>query len=213
MNEQKNTQSDQLVIKRNQLSRITALFLLGAFFIFLSGYFLGKRKAVESLCEQREQEAFADHLHHAVSILYPPQQLTIETYEAPDDRNTVPYRGKDSLKTTDEHQNMVQDQKTDKQIDEPIHWYKALLTGFGSRTAAQSYVNKLKKYGINTNIIKHASTIAASNLKNRRVINWYQVATDDFESKDRLGEHIKRIKRIAPIHDAQIVKVSHGRHA
>src|SRR5579863_4179789 len=55
-----------LFIPNRQLSVVVAILLLLAFSIFMTGYFLGKRKAVEQFTQNMQQDAIADKIYTTV---------------------------------------------------------------------------------------------------------------------------------------------------
>src|SRR5579863_2687015 len=55
-----------LFIPNRQLSVVVAILLLLAFSLFMTGYFLGKRKAVEQFTQEMQQDAIADKIYTTV---------------------------------------------------------------------------------------------------------------------------------------------------
>src|SRR3989337_212428 len=56
---------DLLVFDRRQASIVVATLILIAFFIFISGYFWGKKRAMEQFVDQVSQGSFADQVYYA----------------------------------------------------------------------------------------------------------------------------------------------------
>src|SRR4029077_3747587 len=62
-----NKMDDQgLFIPNRQLSVVVAILLLLSFSLFMTGYFLGKRKAVEQFTQEMQQDAIADKIYTTV---------------------------------------------------------------------------------------------------------------------------------------------------
>ena len=67
-----------LFIPNRQLSFIVASLLLLFFSIFMAGYFLGKKKAVEQFTQEMRQDAFADQIYTTVLSTTQENQLSSE---------------------------------------------------------------------------------------------------------------------------------------
>ena len=59
-----------LELNQSQVSGIVACALLGTFFIFMAGYYWGKKSAVEHFSSQFEQDSFADRIYSSMCLLY-----------------------------------------------------------------------------------------------------------------------------------------------
>src|SRR5690242_19151110 len=68
-----------LFVPNRQLSFVVALLLLVSFAVFMTGYFLGKKKAVEQFTEKMQQEVFSDQVYTAVLSTAQDQQPEINT--------------------------------------------------------------------------------------------------------------------------------------
>lgn len=162
------TDANLLKITRTQLSRLCAGGAFLGFFLFVSGYFLGKVIVLREVASEREAIAFADHLQQAVSTLYP--------------------------QAGSQQQNDTISLMSENEESGP---YKAIIRAFGSKVAAQTYVDELKKQEINTNIIKRVSQAVSPRGDSKKEISWYQVSTDTYETIDDLMAQVEKIKGIA----------------
>src|SRR5579863_5928486 len=68
--------SQGLFVASRQLSFVVAALLFLAFALFMAGYFLGKKKAVEQFTEQMHQEVVADKIYTNMLLLAQKQSLT-----------------------------------------------------------------------------------------------------------------------------------------
>lgn len=209
-----------IVAERKTLSHIVALALLIGFFIFVSGYFLGKRSATQEFLHQFEQESFADRISHSLHTQYSPHAAQLDSVKQPEAQTTVAQIEEKVVpepKPAQVAQEPVQVAQTpaahteveapttaaaDKPQTKPQQrvTYYAQLFG-GTRDAAQRFVDLLSQRGITTRMIQKSSKTARSNM-----VYWYQVETDKFADRTALEDLVSTIKRIAKLHDVKIIK-------
>ena len=170
-----------LFVPNRQLSIIVALLLFFAFSIFMTGYFLGKKKAVEQFSEKIEQDAFADNIYTTILATTQDEQLVTDTL-------LVTNRD-DNVATSPLIHNEVTAKQEDVVVEQNHHYY-AQLIGFGTEKAAQLFVQKLAKKGIETEVKKHVSKTAKGN-----VSYWYQVVTAPYRNKDDLSVVVERLTK------------------
>jgi hypothetical protein len=215
-----------IVGERKTLSHVVALSLLIGFFIFVSGYFLGKRVATQEFLHQFEQESFADRISHSLHTQYSShaaaldtvKQAEAETVGAQSSQSTsmdLATASPEKLEVAEAQQTVVQptavptlvlstesklaeSAPTTKKSDKSV--YFAQLFG-GTREAAQRCVDLLAHRGITTRMVKKSSKTARSN-----VVYWYQVETDTFSDRTALEDLVSTVKKIAKLHDVKIVK-------
>lgn len=190
-----------IIYERKSLSHVIAFCLLVSFFIFVGGYFLGKRTATQNFLQQFEQDSFADRIHHSLHTLYSQNATNSELIKQVEPQPGVTIAQEDSIAI----ENSLPDgsgaeEKLDNISKEPACLYHAQLFG-GTQDAAKRCSALLAQHGIVTNIIKRSSKTARSNL-----VYWYQVVTDRFADKAALEDLVVTIKRIAKLHDVKIVK-------
>ncbi len=76
--------------------------------------------------------------------------------------------------------------------------YLAELIGFGSLSSAQAFVDRLEKKGIKVSIKKRDSKSARGKL-----VSWYQVVTQPYDSHEnlmRVVDVVKRDERLKGVH-------------
>jgi hypothetical protein len=184
-----------LFIPSRQLSFIVAALLFFTFFIFMTGYFLGKKNVVEQFVEQAQQEACADTIYsHLMS--------NNEDSEQPEPAPLALAQIEESevaISSLNQKISDMQDELTVQQEQEISELYYAQLIGFGTEKAAQIFVKKLETKGIATEIKKRASKTAKG-----RTSCWYQVVTLNYGDKSELIKLVDRITKEENIKDAVI---------
>lgn len=195
------TGSQGLFIPSRQLSFIIAGLLFFSFFIFMTGYFLGKKNVVEQFSEQIKQEAFTDQVYASVvaqmtEINLPENQTgLIAEADIENSSTTVEIVHNDDIPHADE---IHFDDVDHKELLESTQYY-AQLIGFGTEKAAYLFVKKLAEKGIETEVKKRTSKTAKG-----RISYWYQVVTINHADKDALIALVDRITKEENIKGAQI---------
>lgn len=189
MNDRKSDCScqDSLVITRKQASRLISGLIVCAFFLFVSGYFWGKKKALELYTLDLSRELFAADQQAKLDLGNDRYDDNQSMQEQPATAAPAPIQPKLSSEQED-------------------IYYKAQLVGFGTLTPAQHCVERLKKNGITTTIVKRISTPHAASSRKKNLC-WYQVVTERYTDKHQLELLVEKIKKSEKIHDVQIVKV------
>ncbi|MDP3787730.1 MAG: hypothetical protein Q8Q60_00250 [Candidatus Chromulinivorax sp.] len=226
--------SDQIIITKRQLSMIMASMLLFCLFVFIVGFFLGKRTVIDDFSSKVTKES----LHDQIDFLLTTQSLessqenmaTIEaepeietlsaiviadTQQAPVSAIVTADRNTKDLQTqlvatasyTSRPENFpVLDNRSS--ITESVVDNKqpqyAQLIGFGTKQAAQAFVTRLKKHHVPV-VLKTIISKTASG-KQR---TWYQAITPTYESAKELQDQVSKIKRLEHIrgNDIKIVYV------
>jgi len=193
--------SQGLFIPSRQLSFIVAGLLFFSFFIFMTGYFLGKKNVVEQFSDQMHQEAFADQVYTSVVA----QMTEINSSE-----NQAKLVAEAEAEITDTAIEMVHndtitppgaihlDDNDQKELSASTYYY-AQLIGFGTEKAAYLFVKKLAEKGIETEVKKRMSKTAKG-----ATSYWYQVVTVSHTDKDALIALVDRIAKEENIKGAQI---------
>jgi len=57
---------DTIVVGRRSASRVTSCVGLATFFVFVTGYFVGKRHAVQGEIDSQELALFANRIQYAI---------------------------------------------------------------------------------------------------------------------------------------------------
>jgi hypothetical protein len=189
-----------LYVPNRQLSFIVAGLLFLFFATFMAGYFYGKKNVVAQLGEKAQQELFADQVYSSMLInqkedMQPISESVLIT-DAIDLSESIP------LDVETKFEQIAVNEKAElcEQISKiaPAGYY-AQLIGFGTEKAAHSFVQKLSKKGIDTEVKKRSSKTAKGNIS-----YWYQVVTTVYTDKNRLTELVERIAKEENIKDATI---------
>jgi len=214
--------SDQIILTKRQASMVMASMLLFCLFVFIIGFFLGKRTSVDDFSSKVTKEA----LHDQIDFLLTTQSLqssseesagaddviqaTIEAEPQQDKTfDIVPDKqdfAKSAIFTAEKNNRpenfpVLEDKKTeDKKINETpvtVHVKKpqyAQLIGFGTKQAAQAFVTRLKKHNVPV-ILKTMMSKTASG-KQR---TWYQAITPTYDTAEELQAQVSKIKRLEHI--------------
>src|SRR5438309_2183421 len=182
-----------LFVPNRQLSVVVALLLLLAFSIFMAGYFLGKKKAVEQFTEKVHQEAFADQVYTTVLSSAQDQQCTQNNLLVTniDESILSPESINQDVAAVEQSTVFAQSslQETSEKIQEQQRYY-AQLIGFGTEKAAQLFVKKLSVKGIETEVKKRVSKTVKG-----RTSYWYQVVTALYSNKNDLSAVVDRLAK------------------
>lgn len=193
--------SQGLFVPSRQLSFIVAGLLFFSFFIFMTGYFLGKKNVVEQFSDQVHQEAFADKVYasvvaNMVEINSPEDQAPQVAEVAIENSYSVAeIVHNDTIATTEDAHTRDDDHH---ELLSSTHYY-AQLIGFGTEKAAYFFVKKLADKGIETEIKKRTSKTAKG-----RSSYWYQVVTSNHTDRDELVALVDKITKEENIKGAQI---------
>jgi hypothetical protein len=199
--------SSTLIIPRTQASRIVAALILVAFFIFVAGYFLGKRRAVDEIAGRLESDTFADRLHYAMSGLYDiPKdegESSVETAESGCDAEGTECAENDQAPQQEPTVAVAHEEATLSS-----DYYYAALVGFKEKKSANAFasrVNRKSKGQIDLTVVERTSATARG-----KKIAWYQVVTPSQPSQhavEKLVESIKQLPEIV-LNDVKIVKTT-----
>jgi cell division protein FtsN len=187
------SENQGLFVPNRQLSVIVALLLLLSFSIFMTGYFLGKKKAVEQFTENMQQDAFADKIYTTVLSTVQENQSSVENALLV----THADEGVDVSAQSINQEIAAIEQEVVAQQQE--HHYYAQLIGFGTEKSAQLFVKKLAAKGIETEVKKRISKTAKGHTS-----YWYQVVTAAYSNKNDLSVIVDRLAKEENIKDACI---------
>jgi len=186
-----------LYFSNRQIGWMLSFFMLTAFFIFMAGYFLGKKKAVEKFYNKVSQDSFSDSIYYSVCSMYDKNEAFVkqESTEEEDLENcTVIAKQK---KTRSESS---KESKGTKSTDKKT--YYAELIGFGTSRAATKFVDRLKKSGFSVMVKRRKSKTAKG-----RTIVWYQAITEKFDNKNDLIAFVDILKEKEKLKGIRIVQV------
>ncbi|MBV8660814.1 MAG: SPOR domain-containing protein [Candidatus Dependentiae bacterium] len=223
--------SDQIVLTKRQASMIMASMLLFCLFVFIIGFFLGKRTVIEDFSTKITKEA----LHDQIDFLLTTQSLESSQEEA---TSTIETESSDALigienqesimpaifsqerisqagtvsaeiKAIDDTASKVyitSDEETSVQGNKLSQTPQyAQLIGFGTKKAAQAFVSRLKKHNVPVILKTMISKTASGKQK-----TWYQAITPTYNSAEELQSQIAKIKRLEHIREKDI-KIIHAK--
>jgi len=214
--ENKNSESSGMVhmtVRQFTLMTVAALFV--CIFMFVIGYFVGKKSVLDEFAAKVSKESFADQVEYAFAS---------QALHAMDDAVDSDYDDEASEQNADELTNLSEEAKSKgvdskkqesmqiEKIQEPVKaaqvqqergiWY-AKLIGFGSQKSASAFADRLQKKGVEVRIKTHMSKTASGKKR-----TWYQALTGEYTDKKEFDavldkiislEHLKR-------NDIQIVQ-------
>jgi len=193
-----------------QTSWLVSSFIMICFFVFISGYFLGKKKAVEKFYHKIKQDSFADHIYYSMCSMYDKQdeQLSgdggVEIQAT--DVELADADAKEQKVTTDPQDFEVAaidavdaSVRSELEVEERCQYYAELI-GFGTERAARRFADKLLKNNVTVSVKRRRSKTARG-----RVITWYQVITGTFDDKDDLIALVDDISARERLKDVRIV--------
>ncbi len=149
-----------------------AAIFIAAALLFASGYYVGRADGIDELIDALRQERFS----HTIDTVLSTEQFTREETAAQEE--SAGEEGGAEI--------------ADEDLQRSDLSFVARLTGFGTRTAAESYRLRLEKRGIAAEVI-------------RRGKGWYQVSTkpcsfnettlivERLKKEDRLGKEVEII--------------------
>lgn len=201
---------EYIKFSQKEVGQIVAALLIGFFFVFITGYFIGKRKTLEELAIKQEDEVFADKMIDSLATIYEefekkPNSAKVEQSDLKEvrelDKSETNKVLSVSVKPISPQSNKAIEIK--KKLNKPVKQELAFaeLCGFGLKKNAVNYSNRLKKRGINTTVLDRKSRS-----KKGKTITWYQVITDSMEI-EKLKRMVKDIKKKDKLSGVNIVKL------
>ncbi len=212
-------------LSARSMSWLVSGALLLSFFIFITGYFLGKKKATEEMVQTFVHESLSDHIYASMCSMY--EYKGVEGQEEPDealccscDGDVEQFTRRECDPACEQTEAQVcepavekvtqnnerhavaarEEQESSLAAVVPAAVYKAQLIGFGTLRSAQAFSRKLERKGIITTVKRRRSKTAKG-----RLISWYQVVTKPFDRKDILEKLVERLKQEEKLHDVRIV--------
>lgn len=219
-------QKDQIVFNKRQVSMLMASMVIFCLFIFIVGYFLGKRTAMNDFSSDVTQHALHDQIDYLLTTQSLQSSRQEDSDQATDEQidldkdviisvsqavvsekvqniiNPVVEQKNNKIienKNTQSLATQVDDNKDDNKKDLQY----ACLVGFGTKTAANAFVARLKKHHVPVILKTMISKTVAG--KSR---TWYQAITPTYDSSQQLQEVVQKVKRLEHIRDNDI-KIVH----
>ncbi len=192
--------------------------------MFIIGYLVGQRNALDSFLYAVEEQSFADKITCSF--------YSMNGQELPDDGDGDEQQ-ESTVGDTEIQKNVSDnssenglgsslqvslDEQTDKggtvygdndqdEFHEKTGYYAPLI-GFGTLRAADHCAQKLKKMGIDAHLEERVS----QGRRGKKII-WYQIVTENYTDKEMLKAVVERVKQELNIKEINILerrKVNHG---
>lgn len=182
-----------LIIEPRQASMLIAGGVLVTFLVFISGYFLGQKKALTEFSQKVDQESLADQIYSSLCVLY-----DVKPEDSQDDQETVVADSQTSLPVEGSQETASSSEvvESSEQETQPTKHYYAKLSGFGTQKAALAFQKRLSEKDICVEIKK-----IQSRTKKGRLVTWYQAITPMFTDELAFLGVIERIKAYERIKD------------
>ncbi len=197
------SKNSSLCISKRHASLFMAGFLALFFFTFITGYFWGKRTAVEQLTSKIEEELLADQIH---SSFYNMQERTPAPRAIIDQPEEVPPVVSEPESEVEELGARIEvRQEPEAGIKQALgqntnsDLYFAQLIGFGTQLAANGFVQRVSK-DIPVEVKKRTSQTARGKTR-----TWYQVVTKPYSNKSELAALVKKVSNKERLNGVQIV--------
>jgi len=171
-----------LQLTHRQVSHLIAALLLLAFFIFMAGFYWGKKSAYEPIAERLSDHSLSDRVYHAICC-------------SPDSDEEEVLETEDENKPAEVETVLKDNNPTTKK-------FIARLVGFGTLRSATQCVQRLKKMGYAVVVAQRESVTARG-----RKITWYQVVTEPMADKEKLRGLVEKIQQSAQLKDIEIASL------
>lgn len=213
-----NAESQALMITSRALGLLIAGLIAFTFFVFMAGFFLGKKSVIEQFCQTAAKDSLADQIYSSLCAMpeYKEQNTSSDIDVVVDEEIDTT---QDVAQIQDQEQKPVEpvvQQKNNTSQDSKISMqkpvtekvlgvendkkYYAELIGFGTSAGAGRFVERLAKKNIKAIASKRVSTTARG-----RKVTWYQVVTDMFDKKDDLINVVNTITLQEKLKDVRIM--------
>jgi len=191
---------------RRWASDIAAGAVLCAFFVFMAGYFIGKRGAVEEVTQRAECDSFADCIYSSFQGLHDNEwaeaaPIALAELSQPDEPETLDMPSvaagrMASAATISEETFEVASASTSSSNKK----FYAQLAGFRTANAANKLSARLCDRGVKTEVKKRKSRTSRG-----AEHAWYQVVTVAHNERQPVENIVDRVSREEKIKGAQIV--------
>jgi len=210
-----------IFLTHRHISWLLSLCIMSSFFIFVAGYFLGKKKAVEKFYNKIDQDSLADRIYYSVCSIYENNDEKLDQ-ESTEDVQAGQLAVCEEKKSSEVQKEIAQkavigDEKTAKETVQQV------AQQIAQQTVQQEVVvspekailpEKIKCANYYAELIGFGTARAAQRfceklkkqgfavvLKKRRsrsargkTITWYQVVTEEFDNKSDLIAFVDIIK-------------------
>lgn len=182
MDDKEEKKKGVFTLSERETTHVVVGLLIGGFLLFVSGYYLGKRRACEEFAFGDDIQ-FAQKVHSALNSL----AGRAESVEAESERE-------DDVTDESSEDDVVQTTPNQGRTQAYAH-----LCGFGSGAAARAYVERLAARHVGAHVAERKSTSAQG-----RCITWYQVVTDAMD-RNELVKLVAEIKKCDKLADVSII--------
>lgn len=178
-----------LMLNMRQISLAVAGLLALSFFIFISGYFLGKKKAIQEFSYHVDQESLADQIYSSMCVLYDAKDDNEEDEDTQDENETIET-------TKGSEQKEETSSETSEKVASNQKNYKFTLAGFSAaqHDEATKMVTRLTKKGFSAQVNEIPSKTAKG-----KIITWYQVVANVMVGEGELEVAQQEIAKIAHV--------------
>lgn len=187
----------RFALNQRQLSLLIAGLLAFTFFIFISGYFLGKKRAAEEFSYKADQESLADQIYSSMCVLYDAKDEN-EDVEENEQENENPETS-EVLEKKEENLPEAENSVTAQEFTGPK--YFAALAGFSATTLAdgKKMLNRLKASGFEVQMVERTSKTAKGQSH-----AWHQIITAPYINKEELKQIVGQIAKLEHIKEKNI---------
>lgn len=200
-------------LTNRQLSLVVATIILIGFFVFMAGYFLGQKKALQQFSNKLELDSFSDKIYSSMYALYDSKGVPTDDDESEGGSSDIEDTGiseQSPVKVVDNKKTSYVNPETPHQAvplknetpvpEKPQEQFYAQLAGFGSSSSAYAFASRLNKHTTMVHVKKHVSKTAKG--KERC---WYQVTTKPFNTKEAAMSFVERVKREEHLKDVRLI--------
>lgn len=203
----KKQENDFFEFSQESLKKTIAFSSLMLFAVFVAGYYLGKKTAVEFMMADIEGNAFADKIYSSLCTLYPVCiQEAGSSSEEEEQGDSLP-EIIDGSQDDEETKRQDSNEETIKSIEVKLPLYQAYLAGYSNKAVAEKYKAKLQSRALDAFVIERSGQTARGKKK-----TWYQVVLGPLP-KPEIDEVVDRVKKMDKLTDVDILEYCEGTSA
>lgn len=187
----------RFTLNQRKLSLLVAGLLALSFFIFISGYYLGKKRAAEEFSYKADQESLADQIYSSVCVLYDSKDENED-----DDENDQENENLENSEVLEKKEEISQEVENVQSLPQNSDsQYVAALAGFSSATLndGKKMLQRLKARGFDVCMIERTSHGPKG-----QSYKWHQIVTASYSNKDELKKIVGQIAKLEHIKEKNI---------
>jgi hypothetical protein len=191
----KNFESDPTItLTARTLSMLVAALLAFSFFIFIAGYYFGKKNATEEFLYKTDQDSFADQIYSSMCVLYDAKDENEDGAQNADD-------GENNEVTELIEQKEENIAKVTPPAQSSQKKYTVPLAGFSAsrKIHGQAMVDRLNKKGYSAQLLE----VPSKTVSGKKII-WYQVTVEFSAADDTLDTIKHEMSKIAQVNEKTI---------